>query len=396
MRLAILTSHPIQYYAPLFRHLNRELDLHVYFAHVASGEQQAAAGFGTPFTWDVDLQSGYSHTVLKNVARVPDTSHFSGCDTPEIGQQLKAGKFDAVLSLGWHLKSLLQGILASKSMGLPVMIRGDSQLDTPRSFPRRLAKKLAYPVLLRFFDAALYVGERNRAYYLHYGFPQSRLFRSPHCIDTERFTAASQQLARDRLRAQLGISADTRLVLFAGKMITFKRPLDVVEAVSQLRMKGVDAHLLIAGSGELAAAASELAAKRSVPLHALGFQNQSQMPAAYAAADALVLPSNGRETWGLVCNEALASGTPIIVSDAAGCAPDLAADGNVGRTFPLGDPAACAEGLAQVLAAPPSRAEIAAVSARYSLAAASDGILEAVSAVARPSKQRASSLSGTL
>jgi glycosyltransferase involved in cell wall biosynthesis len=179
-------------------------------------------------------------------------------------------------------------------------------------------------------------------------------------------------------------------------MIAFKRPLDVVEAVARLKMKGVDAEVMIAGSGDLAAAAGQLAAERAVALHALGFQNQSQMPAAYAAADALVLPSNGRETWGLVCNEALASGTPIIVSDAAGCAPDLAADGHVGRTFPLGDASACAEALARLFMAPPSRPEIAAVSARYSLAAASEGILEALSAVAARPKYRTSASRTTL
>jgi glycosyltransferase involved in cell wall biosynthesis len=389
MRLAVLTSHPIQYYAPLFRHLAQRLDLHVYFAHSATGEQQAAAGFGTSFSWDVDLTSGYSHSFLRNVSKTPSASRFSGCDTPEIGKQLREGHFSAVLSLGWHLKSLLQGIWAAKSIRLPVMIRGDSQLATPRSVGKRWVKAVAYPAFLRVFDAALYVGERNRSYYLHYGFPDARLFRSPHCVDTDRFTAGSCIDARQELRARLGVRSETRLVLFAGKLLEFKRPLDVVEAVSKLKARGVDASLMIAGAGELEAAASRLALERGVVLHALGFQNQSQMPAAYAAADALVLPSSARETWGLVCNEALASGTPLIVSDAVGCAPDLAADGSVGRTFPLGDTGACADELAKLFAAPPSSAEIAAVSSRYSLAAAADGIAEAFDAIARPSKRRA-------
>ena len=76
------------------------------------------------------------------------------------------------------------------------------------------------------------------------------------------------------------------------------------------------------------------------------------MPACYAACDVLVLPSTGRETWGLVANEALACGRPIIVSDAVGCAPDLAADGVVGRTFPLGNYKAF-EAIAAVLDDPP-------------------------------------------
>jgi glycosyltransferase involved in cell wall biosynthesis len=380
MRLAILTSHPVQYYAPFFRRLAQLLDLHVFFSHVATAEQQAAAGFGTAFTWDVDLLSGYEHSRLRNVAKSPSAAHFSGCDTPEIGVRLKEGRFDAVLTLGWHLKSLLQGAVAGRGLRLPVLVRGDSQLATPRSMTKRLAKSLAYPAFLRLFSAALYVGERNRAYYAHYGYPATRLFHSPHCIDTDRFAASATPDARQMVRAELGIDADTRLVLFAGKLIDFKRPLDVVEAVAGLRSRGVPAQVLVAGAGQLEDVMKRTASDKGVPLHMLGFQNQSRMPAVYAAADALVLPSSARETWGLACNEALASGTPIVVSDAVGCVPDLATDGMVGRCFPYGDVRACTDALVNLFSAPPSRAAIAAVSSRFSLTAAADGVLAALSA----------------
>jgi glycosyltransferase involved in cell wall biosynthesis len=104
------------------------------------------------------------------------------------------------------------------------------------------------------------------------------------------------------------------------------------------------------------------------------------MPAVYAAADVLVLPSEC-ETWGLVCNEALACGTPVVVSDAVGCAPDLAADGRAGRSFPLGDCAACAQSLIDLFNDPPAREELEQVSARYSLMKAADGVNAAVSSV---------------
>ncbi len=388
MHLAVLTSHPIQYYAPLFRHLAQRLDLHVFYAHDATRAQQAAAGFGSAFQWDIDLTSGYAHSFLNNVSKNPSATQFSGCDTPEIAARLREGRFDAVLTLGWHLKSLLQGVWAAKRLKLPVLVRGDSQLGTPRGPAKRWAKALAYPALLRIFDAALYVGAHNRSYYLHYGYPEARLFRSPHCVDAERFAAGATLEAREALRAGLGVGPATRLVLFAGKLVAFKRPIDVVDAVAGLRARGIGAHAMIAGAGDFEAAARARAEERGVPLHVLGFQNQSQMPAAYAGADALVLPSTGGETWGLVCNEALACGTPIIVSEAVGCAPDLAADGWVGRTFPLGNAAACADALANLFADPPSRTEIAAVSARFSITAAADGILTALAAVTRDRRAR--------
>src|SRR5260370_8895176 len=133
MRLAIIASHPIQYYAPLFRVLAQRLELMVFFAHRASPPDQAKAGFGVVFDWDIDLLSGYPHHFLTNVAKLPGLDHFAGCDTPEIGTLLKKGRFDAVLVQGWNLKSFLQAVIAAKRQGLPVLARGDSHLGTSRS-----------------------------------------------------------------------------------------------------------------------------------------------------------------------------------------------------------------------------------------------------------------------
>ncbi len=178
MRLAIVTSHPIQYYSPLFRELGRLADVHVFFAHRATPEQQARAGFGVTFDWDVDLLSGIEHTFLTNVSAGPSTSRFSGCDTPDVGDHLRKG-FDVVLVTGWNLKTYWQAILAARRAGVPVMVRGDSHLDTQRDLPKRLAKAILYPLMLRSFAAILYTGRKNRAYLEHYLYPASRLFFAP-------------------------------------------------------------------------------------------------------------------------------------------------------------------------------------------------------------------------
>src|SRR5262245_5543873 len=105
MRLACVTSHPIQYYTPLYRALAQQLDLVVFFAHRATASDQARADFGVEFEWDVDLLSGYAHEFLSNVATLPALDRFPGCDTPEIGERFRKGRFDAVLVQGWYLKS---------------------------------------------------------------------------------------------------------------------------------------------------------------------------------------------------------------------------------------------------------------------------------------------------
>jgi glycosyltransferase involved in cell wall biosynthesis len=383
MRLAIAASHPIQYYAPLFRELAGRMDVHVFYAHRASPEQQAAAGFGTAFDWDVDLLAGYEHSFVANVAARPGIDHFGGCDTPEIGARLAEGQFDALLVFGWNLKSSVQAVWAARRRGLPVMVRGDSQLQTPRSQLKRLAKELLYPRLLRVFDAALYVGQRSRAYYEHYGFPAERLFFAPHCVDNTWFAERATVEARNRLRTDLGVAEAERIILFAGKLLPFKRPLDVVRAAARLQRQALPVRVVVAGSGELAPAMLATAKTEGVKLDLLGFQNQSRMPAAYAAADVLMLPSDGRETWGLVCNEALACGRPIVVSDAAGCAEDLAGDGQAGAVFAVGDIGQAAMALQRVLAKPPTAEAIAGRSRAYSLAAAARGVEAAMKDLAR-------------
>lgn len=380
MRLAIVTSHPIQYYAPLFRHLATRVDIDVFFAHRATAEDQARAGFGTSFEWDVDLLSGYPHTFLRNLSKAPTADRFLGCDTPEIGDHLRGGRYDAVLVLGWYLKSFIQAIVAAKRAGIPVMVRGDSHLGTPAAAGKRALKRLLYPIALRTFDALLYVGQRSLEYYRFYGVPEERLFFSPHCVDTRWFAARSGLDARDRLRAEHAISVGERVVLLAGKLIELKRPSDVIAAAHLLGRGSVPVTVMIAGSGPLEDAVVTHAREAGVRLVLLGFQNQSAMPACYAACDVLALPS-ARETWGLVANEALACGCPIVVSDAVGCAPDLAADNAAGRIFAMGDHRALAESIRSILDDPPSEQAIRAKSDAYGVPAACDGVIEALEAV---------------
>ena len=139
---------------------------------------------------------------------------------------------------------------------------------------------------------------------------------------------------------------------------------------------------MVAGSGELESSLKGAANSSSVRLHLLGFRNQTEMPAVYAAADCLVLPSDGRESWGLVANEALACGRPIIVSGSCGCAPDLAADGNVGRTFPSGNPEALADAIGDLVKSRVPPYAIAALSQAYGLEAAVAGIRSAADRIA--------------
>jgi glycosyltransferase involved in cell wall biosynthesis len=372
-RIGFLVSHPIQYYAPIFRELARRCDLRVFFAHRQTADQQARAGFGVAFDWDVDLLSGYDSRFLTNVARQPSTDRFAGCDTPGIAGEIARGKFDAFVVPGWALRSYWQAVRACRRLAVPVLVRGDSQLISQRNSAIRVAKALAFSHLLRRFDGFLYVGQRNREYLLHYGAPAERLFFSPHCVDNDAFAAASSGVRRAEGR---------RRVLFVGELIGRKHPADLLHAVARLRDKAVQ--IAFAGAGELEAELGKIAAASTVHADFLGFVNQSELPAIYASADLLVLPSDGRETWGLVVNEAMACGIPAIVSDAVGCGPDLIESGLTGATFPLGDVDALASAIETVLSFDPERTRrhLAAKMALYSPARAAEAIVDAAATLA--------------
>lgn len=380
-RLGILASHPIQYQAPLFRELARHVDLKVHFAHRQTAVGQAAAGFNVAFEWDVDLLGGYDHTFLQNQSRHPGVNDFFGCDTPAIADEIRKGGFDAFLVTGWYLKSYWQAIRACRRNGVPVMVRGDSQLSTPRGRLKQLGKEIVYPRVLRQFDACLYVGQKNREYLQHYAVPPERLFFSPHCIDNNAFASLAHAVNRAESRMRLGIAPDQKVVLFVGKLLDRKRPLDLVDALSHLRDRGVSVFGVFAGDGPLRDSLEALGNKRNVPLAFLGFRNQTELPEAYAIADVMVLPSEGSETWGLVVNEALACGTPVVVSDAVGCAPDLVIEGKTGAVYPMGNTLALADALQRVLAEPPSHEAIREKSNAYSVGAAARGVLEAVTSI---------------
>ena len=335
LRLGILATHPIQYFAPLYRELAaaRDVRLTVYFAHRPSAKEQGI-GFGVPFHWDVDLTSGYDHRFLTNVSPRPDLQSYAGCDTPEIAGIIARERFDAFLVSGWNTRSYRQAMRACWRQGVPVMVRGDSQLTGPRNLLKSLLKRAVYPRFVRRFAACLAVGTRSAEYFAHYG--ARRIVSSPHFVDNAAFATQAETLRAERaeLRGRWGIAEEAFVPLFAAKFIEKKRPADFVRAVAAA---GGGIHGLMVGDGELRPSAELLAAGLGARIAFAGFLNQSEIVRAFVAADVVVLCSDWRETWGLVVNEAMAAGLPAIVSTDAGCAPDLVLPEETGLQFARGD-----------------------------------------------------------
>lgn len=390
-RVAVVTSHPIQYHAPWFRALAGACDLTVFFAHRQDADGQARAGFDRPFAWDVPLLDGYRSEWLENVSGDPGVDRFAGCDTPGVAQVLAKGAFDACVVTGWYLRTYVQAIRACRRLGVPVLLRGDSQLASPRSVWLRAAKYLPYRWWLNRVDAHLYVGRANREYLRHYGVPDSRLFFAPHCVENERFAAEADKARAcgdtAALRARWGAGESTTVFLFVGKLLARKRPADLLEAAARLTRAGEDIRAVFVGSGSEESGLRNRVAAFGVPAFFEGFQNQSALARFYAAGDSLVLPSDGRETWGLVVNEAMATGLPAIVSDVVGCGADLIDSGRTGFQYRVADVGDLTNRMRDMIAARRTRAREMAGAVRekingYSCQAAADGTIRAIETIA--------------
>lgn len=382
-RLAVVASHPVQYQVPWYRALASLVDLRVFYAHRVTPADHARAGFGVPFEWDDSIFDGYHFEWLVNRARRPGVVSFAGCNTPEIGRRLADLYFDAVVVNGWNLLTYAQTIYAARRAGIPIFVRGDSHLVTNRGWWRRAAKRVLYPRLMKSFDACLAVGALNAEYYRRYGVEDARIYRSPHCVDNTFFAQGAARARRDRSarRQALGVPSDAILFVFVGKLVDVKRPLDFVRGLDEAARTGARIHGLVIGDGPLKPALAAHCRANQTPCAFAGFLNQSDLAVAYGIADCLVLPSSS-ETWGLVVNEAMAAGLPVIVSDRVGCAPDLVVDGETGFSYPSGDVRALAACIGRVAADAALRSRMRGLAAArieaFSPAAAAAGVVAAL------------------
>ena len=338
-RLAVITTHPIQYYAPWFRYLISEtlLQLKVFYLWDFGVTRQQDAGFRQPIQWDIPLLAGYEYEFVPNSSTDPGTHHFWGLHNPSLLQQVRTYNPDAVLLMTYNYASVYHFLWQWNGRKAPLLFRGDSHRLVPSTGLKELVRRNIISQIFRRFSAFLYVGEANRNYFCYHHVSAQKLFFAPHAVDNDRFFVEAERAARQASdwKSVLGIPEDHAVILFAGKFEPKKRPLDLLQAFIQANLSQVS--LLFVGSGPL-----EKELRRQAGAHPhiyfAPFQNQSLMPRTYAVADLVVLPSYGSgETWGLAINEAMCMSRPVIVSTHVGCAQDLVHSYRNGLVFPAAD-----------------------------------------------------------
>lgn len=319
-KLAIISSHPIQYNAPLFALLAKEdkIDLKVFYTWgIDSIKEKYDPDFKQVIQWDIPLLEGYQYQFLKNTSKDPGSHHFKGIINPKLNQEIEKWGADIVWVWGWAFDSHLKALRYFKGKK-EVWFRGDSTLlDEREGFSvKKLLRRVFLTWVYRHLDKAFYVGTHNKAYFIKHGLKETQLVYAPHAIDNDRFadpTGEYSKKARE-IRTKLGVSENKKLLLFVGKFEPNKNLLELVKALNN-----TDLSLLLVGNGPQEEILKEIAAEN---IFFMPFQNQSIMPVIYRVGDALIMNSKS-ETWGLSMNEALASRIPLVATEKCGGAIDL-------------------------------------------------------------------------
>lgn len=348
-------SHPIQYFSPLLKKLAEVVDLEVYYFSDSSIKGGLDKGFGKNVTWDIPLLEGYSSSFLKNHRKDRGLNNkFLDVWNPGVWKIIRKSNADVIIVNGWTYSSNWLAFLAAKVHGKKMWLRAESPLNQELKKSKKVIwvkKLLLQHFLFRFLvNKLLYIGTHNKAFFNFYGVSNSRLVYTPYAVDNSYFAGKRQEM-KDRLpeiKTQLGLPFDKKIILYSGKYIPKKRPLDLLEAFANLNDK--NAVLVMMGDGPLRPEMEAFLAKRQLSNVILtGFVNQSQIPSYYAIADVFVMCSGIGETWGLSVNEAMNFAKPVIVSNTCGSSIDLVKNGENGFIFDEGNTTQLTEYLKRLL-----------------------------------------------
>jgi glycosyltransferase involved in cell wall biosynthesis len=328
-RLAVVITHPIQYFSHVYRELAKlpEIQLRVFFCSKVGLERYHDPGFGLELSWQCDLLSGFDCEFLPGADRVTRLDWRSLLKV-EVDEPLSRFEPDAVLLNGYSHPVVLRAWRWTVRNRRRVLLFGDGNGRTSRDGgrARQLVKRACLAPLVRTVDRVLTLGEANELYWTQLGVAPSRTCWAPlYQPSPEVVTAlgSPRDAARAELRARLDVSANQVMVLYSGKFLAWKRVVDLVRAVDVSdRLVGV-----YVGDGPCRAECENAA--KSNRHRFVGFANVPELARFYASADLLCHPAE-REPYGLVIAEAAANGLPILATSVVG-AVGSRSHGQVGR-----------------------------------------------------------------
>ena len=238
-------------------------------------------------------------------------------------------KFDVLILNGWQDFACQVGILLCKLTGRRYIIWSESTVNE-ESWRRSLTLPLV-KLMVRGADACIAIGTRSREYFEKLGAAPQKIFLAQYTVDVDHFTRESRvgQSEKNAIKAKIGIST-SKVILYVGQFIERKGLKYLISAYNNLKKEIGDVSLVLVGYGpQKKQLEVQIGQKKIQDVFFKDHVELPEMPKMYAIADVFVLPSY-EETWGLVINEAMAAGLPIVTTDKVGASEDLVRDSQNG------------------------------------------------------------------
>jgi glycosyltransferase involved in cell wall biosynthesis len=358
LRILMLSSHPIQYGAPFFRYFSRHprIDLTVAYCSLRGAQPGYDMEFGVNVSWDVPLLDGYRWICVPNSSFARHEESFFWLCNLGLWKLVRSGDFDAVISrIGYRRCSFWLALMGAKTRGIPILFGTDASSIMPREAspwkrPIKLGlKRLAWRSVFSLADQILTASTAGVRMMESLGFPRDRISMTLDAVDNEWWFERAEKADRGAVRSSWGVGPDDSVILFCGKLQQWKRPGDLLESFAKSKLQ--KSWLVFAGDGPLRSLLEERAKSLHIEdrVRFLGFVNQTQLPGVYVASDLMVLPSE-YEPFGLVVNEAMLCGCPVLASDRVGAVGDLIDPGRTGFVYSCGDVEQIRRSLLEILA----------------------------------------------
>jgi len=324
IRVAIVVSHPIQQFVHLYKAIAKDntIELKVFFASNIGVKPYFDKDMNTEIKWASDLLAGYDHEFLTEAELINETG-FWQINNPSIVSALKRFSPNVVQLHGYAQLTMLRAILWCSFKRIPVLLSADSSLLFLRAAWKQFLKDLLLPWFFRLFYGVISTGDNNAAYFKHYAVKSERIFICPFTVDENLLGHARDErsILRKQYRAKYAIKDEEIMLLFVGKLVPWKRPQDLLDALSLAQAQlGLTVKLVVffAGDGAMREALEHQVNSQNLRAIFAGFINVDVLPSIYAMSDVLVFPSE-RDAYGLSAREAICVGLPLIVSDQIGC-----------------------------------------------------------------------------